>query len=68
MPSFELTVSSAQATRIAAAFGRYWTLGRPATSAEVKEYLVRQLRGVVRQQERGQAEAALAVPTEVAVT
>ena len=74
MPSFTLTVDAAIAARIAAAFGRYWNLKdangapRDATAAEVKTYLVRQLKAVVIQQERAVAEAALSQSAEVVVT
>jgi len=74
MPSFTLTVDAAIAARIAAAFGRYWNLKaasgapRDATAAEVKSYLVRQLKAVVIQQERAVAEAALSQSAEVVVT
>lgn len=74
MPSFTLTVATAQAARIAVAFGTYWHLTNPdgtarnATAAEVKEYLIRQLSAVVRQQERHQAEQAVAEPTALTVT
>lgn len=74
MPSFTLTVNAAIAARIDKAFGRYWNLKdaqgapRDATAAEVKTYLVRQLKAVVIQQEQRTAEAALAQPAEVVVT
>lgn len=74
MPDFTLSLTTAEANRAAKAFGRYWGLkdadGRPrdATAAEVKEYLVRQLRGVVRQQERAKAEADLPEPAQLAVS
>ena len=74
MPDFTLTLTAPQAQRVAVAFGRYWQLkdaqGAPrnATAAEVKVFLVRQLRGVVREQERGVAEAALSDPAELEVT
>ena len=62
MPSVTLTYSVAEGLRIATAFGRYWRLGRNATAAEVKEYLARQLNGVVVQQERAAEEAKVGVP------
>jgi hypothetical protein len=64
MPSMTLTVDAAQAARLTAAFGRYWHLTNPdgtprdATLAEVRDYLVRQLRGVVREMDRANARAA----------
>ena len=66
MPSLTVTLTTAQAQRVATAFGRYWNLGRDATAAEVKEYLIRQLKGVVAQQERGAQEAAIIVPALIA--
>lgn len=62
MPDLTLTLTTAQAQRVAAAFGRYWSLGRPATVPEVKVYLVRQLKGAVMQQERAVLEAGISVP------
>lgn len=74
MPTISITVDAATATRVQHAFGRYWNKTnedgspRDATNAEVKEYLVRQLKGVVRQQEQREAEAALILPAEIAAT
>ena len=74
MPSFTLTVDVTQAQRIATAFGRYWQLKdaqgapRDATAAEIKTFLVRQLKGVVVQQERNAAQAAIAEPADLTVT
>ena len=76
MPTITLTLSTEQAQRVAAAFGRYWALADPdgtprdATPAEVREYLARQLKGVVRQQDRRAAQAAAEadLPEEVEIT
>jgi len=67
MPDITISTTAAQTIRIAAAFGQYWRLTNPdgtprdATAAEVKEYLVRQLKGVVRNYERALGEAAVTV-------
>lgn len=76
MPTISLTIDAAAAQRVATAFGQYWHLmdaqGQPrdATLAEVKTYLVRQMTGVVRQQERGaaQAQAEAGLAADVAVS
>ena len=62
MPDFTVTLTAAQAQRVATAFGRYWNLGRPATAAEVKQYLIRQMRGIVITQERATQESVITVP------
>ena len=65
MPDITLTLTVAQAQRVAVAFGKYWNLldggglPREATLLEVKTYLIRQLRAVVVQQERRAAERVL---------
>lgn len=75
MPTMSLTIDAAAAQRVAAAFGRYWHLTNPdgtprdATVAEVRTFLVRQLRGVVRAQETAAAHAeAEQALTDVDVT
>ena len=74
MPDFTLSLTAQQAQRVSKAFGRYWNLkdasGNPrdATAAEVKTYLVRQLKGVVTNAERAEAEAAISAPAELVVT
>ena len=69
MPDITLSLTPAVAARVGIAFGGYWHLKNPdgmpraATAAEIKEYLIRQLRAVVIQQERRTAESALpAIP------
>jgi len=67
MPTVTLTLNDAQAQRVTVAFGRYWNLKnddetpRSATDAEVKEFLIRQLKSVVLRVEAGQAEARISV-------
>lgn len=74
MPTISLTLDSTQAARVTRAMGKYQNLkdaegsARDATQAEIKAWIVRQLRGVVVQQERREAEAALAAPTDLTVT
>lgn len=58
-----------QALRVAVAFGRYFGLAdengapRNATSDEIKQFIVRQIRGVVIQQERRVEEAKIIIPS-----
>lgn len=59
MPTISLTVTAEQGQRVLGAFGRYWNLARPATVIEVREFLIRQLKAVVLQQERGLEEAKI---------
>lgn len=55
MPTISITTDAANAQRLATAFGKYWALGRDATQAEIRAYLVRQLVAVVRNAERRDA-------------
>jgi hypothetical protein len=58
MPDVTLTLSAQQASRVQAAFA---TQENPTPGVpEVKQWLVRQLRGKVIQYERGVAQAAIA--------
>ena len=59
MAQITIEVTNEQGQRAQAAFGAYWNLGRDATVAEIKQYLIRQLKAVVVQQERRAAEAAV---------
>ena len=61
MPDLTITLSPAQAARVAAAFGHYLRLGRDATVAEVKQFLILELRGVVHNRERADQEALVVV-------
>ena len=71
MPAITLTLDATQIDRVVEAFGSYWNLrdtqGQPrnATPAEVKAYLVRQVKAVVIQQERRKAENAIAPAAEL---
>lgn len=68
MAQITIDFTAPQATRAAAALGSYLNLkdaqgvARVATQAEVKDWLIKQLRGLVVSQERRAAEAALASP------
>lgn len=75
MPTISLTIDTANAQRIATAFGRYWNLvdanGNPrdATLAEIKTFLTRQVMGVVRNQDHATAAAAAAASaTDVVIS
>ena len=74
MPDIILTLTVAQANRVAVALGQYGNLvdgmGNPrdATPAEIKAYLIRQLRSVVITQERRTAESAVPTPLDLVVT
>ena len=67
MPDITLTLTATQAARVTDAFGRYWNLSdangvaRSATAAEVKAFLVRQLKAMVLQQEQRKAESTIVV-------
>lgn len=47
MPTINITISTAQSTRIASALGEVRRLGRPATRAEIKQALIDHLKQVV---------------------
>ncbi len=47
MPTLSIDVTAPQAQRIATAFGRVRMLGRDATPAEVRAFLIDQLKSVV---------------------
>ena len=68
MPTVSLTTDATQAARLAAAMGALLGLGRDATQAEVKAYLVAHLRDIVRERERQAAIAALNPVTDLGVT
>ena len=62
MAQITIEVTAQQANRAQAALGAYLNLGRNATGAEVKEWLIRQMRTVVYNHERRLAEAAITSP------
>lgn len=57
-----------QALRVAVAFGRYWSLTddngkrRNATPDEIKQFIIRQIKSVVTQQEKRAEEAKISIP------
>lgn len=59
MASVTITTTASQDVRLAPAFGDRLKLGRNATTAEVKAWLVDQLRNVVQEYEARQAAAAV---------
>ena len=63
MPDLTISLTPSQATRMATAFGKFLGLPGDATVADVKLYLVRQMKEVVRQQEKAVQEAAIIVPS-----
>ena len=58
MPSITITFNAESATRIAAAFQEVFNLPAPATAQEVKDYVITDLKQVVRTSEKRVAEAA----------
>lgn len=59
MPDITISVTSAQAKRIQDAFEEALELDRPATIADVKEYIVSDLKQFVRTSERRVARDAI---------
>ena len=72
MPTLTIVTTAAQGTRVAAAFGKSLNLKdandqpRNATNAEVREYLVKAIRDVVRSVEQREAEQAALAAVSVA--
>lgn len=68
MPTFSIDLTAQQATRLAAAFGKFFNLvdeagaPRAATTEEVKAYMRHELKKIVLIQERADAEAAIVAP------
>lgn len=59
MATVTITTTAPQDARLGPAFGDLLKLGRSATVAEVKAWLITQLRNAVQDYERQQAEAAI---------
>lgn len=59
MPTLSIDLTNQQAQRVAAAIGSLLGLGRDATVAEVRDYIVAHLRAEVR---RGEVSAAQSAP------
>lgn len=69
MASFTVTFSAENVTRIAAAFQETLDLPDPATSDEVKDFVVEKIKQIVRTSEKRVAEAAANPnPADVVVT
>jgi hypothetical protein len=65
MPTLSITVDSANATRVQHALGASLSLGRDATTAEVKDWLIGQMKALTKQQERREAESAVTIPADL---
>lgn len=63
-----ITTSAAQDARLGPAFGAALNLGRNATAAEVKAWLIAQLRSVVQQHETSEAVASITPPSDFSPT
>jgi hypothetical protein len=62
MASITITTTGAQDTRLTVAFGDYLHPGTNATTADVKSWLISELRRVVHEYETRQAVAAVPPP------
>lgn len=67
MPTLTIDLTAAQANRLTAAFGKAHGLGRDATNAEVRQYVIDFLKAVVVDKERSAAIDAITV-TDLGVT
>lgn len=66
MGTLTITTSAQHDTRIVAALGKHLNLGRNATGAEVKAWIVNYLKAMVLEQEKlAAAVAAVATVTEI---
>ena len=61
MPDLIISLTASQASRVASAFGKFLGLPGDATVADVKTHLIKQMREVVRQQEKAVQEAAIII-------
>ena len=68
MPTITITVDTAQAQRLAHAFGRAYGLQRDATAPEVKQFVINYMKGIMLDQESAEARAALAPPADLDAT
>ncbi len=59
MPSLTIDLTNAQATRAQGAFKKHLSMPTDPTIADIKQWLIGQMRGVVHQQERRVAETAI---------
>lgn len=68
MPTFSITYTAAEGTRIANAYGDKLGLGQAATQTQVKAALVAEVKSVVRGFEAAQAYKAVTIPADVEPT
>lgn len=78
MAQITITLDATQSQRVATAFGRAYHLTDPlsspenaprdATAAEVKQFLINYMRGVVQDTEAAAARASLASPADLTAT
>lgn len=66
MATTTINTTAGEDARLVAAFGTYLRLGRNATQAEIKAWLVQQMTNVVIEQERLAAAAALTAASPIA--
>lgn len=62
MATISITLDATQSQRVATAFGRVYGLGRDATLAEVKGYIVTYIKGVVTDTEKSAQVSAIVIP------
>jgi hypothetical protein len=62
MPDIVFSLTVPQAQRLATAFGARQGLGRDATLAEIKQWLLGHLKEMVRSQEKAVSEAMIVIP------
>ena len=67
-PDFTFTVTVAEAARIRTAVGRYLGLAADATAQQCKDLIIKQVKAIVRSQERAIAESAVAVAADIEPT
>ena len=68
MPAITITTSGANATRVAAAIQESLGLDAPATAQEIKNYIISDLKQLVRSSERRVAVDAVVDGTDIVAT
>lgn len=61
MPTLTIVLTTQQGDRVAAAFGSLNQLGRDATAAEVRAYLIAYMKAIVGERERAAQIAAISI-------
>jgi hypothetical protein len=61
MPTLSIDLTTEQANRISEAVGKLLSLGRPATPAEARTWLISRIKDAVLAQEKKNAEEAIAL-------